>query len=287
MNIKYNIKIINKGEVVMTNTYWASDLHFDVCNYQSVMDFIETIPDGSNFIITGDISSGHKTVVELNKLSRQKANANFYFVLGNHDYYNEYINAMRGYVSDVSSRFLNLNYLPSTEPIEIIIDDRKWCLLGVDGWGDGKAGNFMANPRALRDYQSIHDFQNMDNDLLQNFLGKLGREEEWKLRNKLENSLTIASDNILIATHVPPFEQAHMYGGEIASDRYLPHFVCVQTGVALRQFANLYPNKNIHVICGHTHEGCNVSITDNLHVHVAQCEYGKPSYTDLTQLLNN
>lgn len=285
----------------MVSTYWASDIHLDICEPTKKVDTskrfqfekMRQIIGDNKLIVSGDISNSSQVVSDLIEMARQMPDSDIYFVLGNHDFYGNYINNVRREITDLvqDKNFRNLHYIGS--PISPIykwpIGDQLWTVIGIDGWADGIAGNFMAGPRVVRDYKLIGDLVGKDDMELQGMLSKLGREEAEKLKDKI-NHPVIQSDetkNLLIVTHVPPFSEAYTYQGKKPQSMFPPHFVCVQTGEVLRKFAYEHPEKNIHVICGHTHDECNVSIASNLHIHVAHADYGKPSYTNLTQVLNS
>jgi hypothetical protein len=84
---------------------------------------------------------------------------------------------------------------------------------------------------------------------------------------------------VYVALHVPPFAEACWHRGKIptdANDPYLPHFTCRAAGDALLDLATLYPQRQITVLCGHTHGSGDVYLRDNLHIITGGAEYGDP-----------
>lgn len=268
----------------MSKLIWITDLHLESCHDRTVNKFLDSIEPGSILIISGDISTSYRLLADLNMISSALRNSEIYFVLGNHDIYGNYINSVR----DTLKRFVymqgHIHYLPDMNravPLEVNGDN--WSLIGVDGWADAKAGDFFAQPSLIKDYQNIYDFSGMaDAEQKRRFLNQLGKEEAYKLWERLE---LVDADNVLIATHVPPYPEAHVYQGKPASDTYLPHFVCVSTGEVITEYALNHKDKNIHIICGHTHQKYDGKIMDNVTVHVGYANYSELSYVDLNSVL--
>ena len=84
------------------------------------------------------------------------------------------------------------------------------------------------------------------------------------------------SQSIWVLTHVPPFEEACWYKGKAGDPHWTADFVCVAVGEVLERFALQYPEKDLHVLCGHGHNRGILRKTKNLTVHTAAAEYRKP-----------
>lgn len=268
----------------MGKVLWITDMHLDSCSDKTLNTFFKKIEPGSTLIITGDISDSRRSLWDLLAISKALMNCEIYFILGNHDFYYGSINSVRGNVKNFVNMQVNLHYIPNMlYPAYLKVDQTEWALIGVDGWADAQAGNFDASPSLLKDYQLIHDFSNMDTVSKRRFLNLLGQEEAYKLKERLNED--VVGDNILIATHVPPYEEAHLYEGKKASPVYLPHFVCVATGEVITEYAVNNKKKNIHIICGHTHQKLDIKIMDNITVHVGYANYSELVCVDLGELL--
>ena len=270
----------------MVKTYWITDMHLDSCSSDEFKKFLKQIEPGSNLIISGDISNSYRLESDLNSIGNGLVDrCQIYFVLGNHDFYGSYINEVRRVVAQFIPWQGNLHYLSDYKsPIYCNIGKENWAIVGIDGWADARAGHFDMSPDLIRDYKMIHDFTQKNTDTRRRFLNKLGEEEAFKLEQKL--NIGVLGDNVLIVTHVPPYPEAHIYEGQPASNAYLPHFVCVATGEVISDYALKHKDKNIHIICGHTHQECDVKIMDNITVHVGYANYSELLCVDLDKVLD-
>jgi hypothetical protein len=88
-------------------------------------------------------------------------------------------------------------------------------------------------------------------------------------------------DHVLVLTHVPPFREACWHEGRISSDDFLPHFACAATGTVLRDFADAHPERQVTVLCGHTHSAGEAVIRPNLRVRTGSARYGEPAVQDV------
>lgn len=260
----------------MPNIQWSSDLHLDACSDEIIFNYLDSINPDMDLIITGDISIGTRIESDLVHISSRMGTGKVYVVLGNHDYYQATINQVRYQLKYMLQAFTNIFYLPDNGPIKL---NDEWSIVGVDGWADARAGNFQASPSLIKDYQVIHDFIGKSDQQKQRILGRLGEEEAFRLKDIL--SREIKEKNVLIATHVPPYEQAHVYEGAPASYIYTPHFVCKSTGEVIDEYSKAHPDKNIKVICGHTHQAFEYK-KDNITVNVAGATYSNPVINIIT-----
>ena len=82
---------------------------------------------------------------------------------------------------------------------------------------------------------------------------------------------------VVVLTHVPPFREATWHRGEISNDDWMPYFSCKAAGDVLRETMIARPDREMLVLCGHTHGGGEVKILDNLEVITGAVRYGRPS----------
>ena len=80
----------------------------------------------------------------------------------------------------------------------------------------------------------------------------------------------------VVATHVPPFREACWHQNAISDDNYLPHFSSKASGDALREVLEGRPDKEVLVLCGHTHGAGRTQPLPNLEVRTGGAEYGRP-----------
>ena len=131
----------------------------------------------------------------------------------------------------------------------------------------------------LNDYKLINDFKNLDKQTRLTKLNVLGDEAASFFRKQLSQALP-NFQHIIILTHVPPFEEACWYEGNLSNDEFLPHFCCRATGKVFVELMSQYPDKNLTILCGHTHSGGVAQILPNLVVRTGRAVYGQPNIQD-------
>src|SRR5438874_8164912 len=94
---------------------------------------------------------------------------------------------------------------------------------------------------------------------------ELGDEASAYLRSVLPEALR-RFRHVIVLTHVPPFREACWHQGRISTDDYLPHFTCKAAGDALREAMAAQPDRQMTVLCGHTHGEGEARILPNLRV---------------------
>lgn len=91
-------------------------------------------------------------------------------------------------------------------------------------------------------------------------------------------------DYVVVAIHVPPFAAAAWREGKQSDDNWLPHFSSKVAGDMLMSVAGAHPDREILVLCGHTHGGGTIDVRPNLRVITGPAEYGKPVLQQLFEL---
>ena len=155
------------------------------------------------------------------------------------------------------------------------------ALVGHDGWGDARLGDFESSDVVLNDFFLIDELRQwrdcltLDKPRLREVLQALGDEAAAHL----ERVLAVAAaryPQVIVVTHVPPFRDAAWYQGRPSGDDYLPFFTCKAAGDALLDAARAHPDCKFVVLCGHTHGGGEVQVLENLRVLTGPADYGKP-----------
>ena len=82
--------------------------------------------------------------------------------------------------------------------------------------------------------------------------------------------------NILVATHYPPFHDTCWHEGSISNKEWLSWFTCKAMGDMLLASAREHPQRQILVLCGHTHSPGKVDTLPNLRVWTGRARYGAP-----------
>ena len=135
----------------------------------------------------------------------------------------------------------------------------------------------------LHDFELIADFQKAGPNVWQSMLRDLGSESAERLQSKLAR-LPHDWEQLIVATHVPPYREACWYQGETTDDNWAPFFVCGQVGDVLRDFAKAHPSKQITVLCGHSHHAGTATICENLTVLTGSADYGRPTVQQVLEL---
>lgn len=262
---------------------WVTDPHLDHLNGIHFRGFIRdlaNVPE-TMIIITGDITTGARLTADLTSLAEgvSSAGKQIYFVLGNHDLWNETIEGARRLARDVAQRHTNLIYLPTVDPIQLGPFSNEY-LIGVNGYGDARGGNFALSNVSLVDYRLCASLRGLSKDRLQRVLQDLGEESAFEFSEAVAK-LPSTATRLYLATHVPPFVEAHWFKDIPATDDFTPHFVNVALGREILHTAKMRPELDIVVLAGHVHWGTRVRMAPNVVCYVGWAEYGQPAVQDL------
>lgn len=231
-------------------------------------------------LVTGDTANAQTLADRLGRLGEV---ARVHCVLGNHDFYGGSIEASRAIAAGASS------YVPDAGPIRLT---SRTVLLGVDGWGEGRAGDPTGSRVVMSDWSLIRDLASCQIRLprasdrrlaLRQKLAQLGAAEAARLDAQVDGlAREVAADprldRAIVLTHVPPFVGATWHDGKISDDNWLPWFTCVSTGEVLLALAQGMPQVHFTVLCGHTHGLGEYRPLPNLRVRTGGWPIGVPDY---------
>lgn len=269
---------------------WLTDIHLNACTYDQRMAFYDKIKDAcvANVLITGDIGSADSFRFYINEL-RQHINKSVYFVLGNHDYYNSSVEAVRG---DIEA-FHHLSQGPAKLTNGVY-------LVGQDCWADGRNGNYAQSHVRLNDSKYIKELKDaykmdfMDMALSQSpdkkgihLLTKmqdLADADAKALEDQILAAIKCNAKKILIAMHVPPFPESAYYNGKMSDDDYLPFFSSKVTGDMILRVCAAHPDVEFQGYCGHSHGKSVYHPLPNLIVKCGEAEYGNPVIQEIIEI---
>jgi len=259
---------------------WTTDLHLDHAPTEMRERWLSLIANQTpaGLLIGGDIAESGSSLDWLRQLA-YSTSCPIYFVLGNHDFYDQSIRITRQNVVRLCREHEHLHYLTDCGSIPLrdaTSHQVAAYLIGEDAWGDGTCGNFEKSFVKLADFSRILDFKTLSQEKRKDLLIELGRLSAERLTTKLE-SVPESTERVIILTHVPPFVEACWYEGKTADEHWSPFFVCGQMGVVLRKFAEMRPRCQVVVLCGHTHHQGVTQPLENLIVHTGQSVIGHPS----------
>jgi Calcineurin-like phosphoesterase len=232
----------------MKRLAWITDVHLNFLTAEGVEDFFRTLAetDVDAMLLSGDLGEAPDVALHLNALDTWLGRP-IYFVLGNHDFYRGSITGVRAKIEALCAAYPDLHWLPRTGLGQLT---EKTGLVGHDGWGDGRLGDYWGSPVLLNDWRLIEEFQGLNPEARLARLHALGDEAAAHLRAVLPEALE-RFRNVLVLTHVPPFREACWHEGRISDDSWLPHFTGKAVGDALAEAGAAPPDRQITVLCGH------------------------------------
>ena len=252
---------------------WATDVHLNFLDKRGRLAFArDLVREGpAAIVLTGDISEADTLAAHLRQIA-DVARRPVYFVLGNHDFYRGSIDRVRRVARTLSANSTAIRWLPAAGVVPL---GERACLIGVDGWGDGRLGNAGTTDVLLNDFFCIEELRHLRRPELIERVRALGNESAALARRLLDEALE-HHERILFATHVPPFREACWHEGRVSDDNWLPWFTCAAVGDALREKLAEHPDRTCTVLCGHTHGAGVVDILPNLRVYTGAAEYRRP-----------
>lgn len=257
---------------------WSTDIHLNFLSPDQRADFARRVaadaPDA--LLVTGDISEAPELVSHLVEL-HDVAERPLYFVLGNHDFYRASIAAVRAMCRELSELHHGIFWLPGAGVVELTA---RAALIGVDGWGDARAGNWEHSRVRFKDIRLISELVADDYPEVVKRLRALGDAEADTLRPLLADACARYPE-VVVATHVPPFVEACWHQGGRCHEDFIPWLTCTRVGDALLAAAEAHPDCQLSVYCGHTHGEGTAEIRDNLVVHTGGAVYGAPAVSGL------
>jgi len=260
---------------------WTTDLHLNSVPSSAWEQWIQIVTSkkADGIVVTGDISEGDDVVPQLHRLA-DACRIPIYFVLGNHDFYDNSFHATRQDVIHACREHQQLHYLTDLSPIRLTPTT---YLLGDDGWADATVGDYEESTIRLNDFDRIEDFKHSDKGAWKEQLHQIGAASAERIKIKLTR-LPSNAQQVLVLTHVPPFREACWYEGATADDNWAPFFVSGQVGTELMQFSQQRPECELTVLCGHTHHAGVARLAANLIVYTGAASYGSPDVEGIISL---
>jgi predicted phosphohydrolase len=253
---------------------WLNDIHLEFLGKREIESFIRSLggAKADGLLIAGDIGQAHTVCTYLSLLQDALA-VPIYFVLGNHDFYHGSIAKVRSAVRDLVHRSSNLHWLSESGVGPLTPTT---FLVGHDGWGDGRLGDFEHSHVQLNDFPLIAELAGLSRAGLLQRLTRLGDEAAEHFQSVLPGALKSA-EHVVVLTHVPPFKEASWYDGRHCEPDWLPFFSCKAVDDVLAEAMRNHPEKRMTVLCGHTHGGGRSEILPNLVTFTGPAEYGRPA----------
>jgi predicted phosphodiesterase len=251
---------------------WTNDLHFDRMLPRHREKFVQWVREcgADALVLAGDIGEADSVCAYLREL-HDGLEQPIYFVLGNHDFYHGEFDTVRSAVRDLVHGCPRLHWLSERSIIPL---DESTALIGHEGWGDGRWGDYERSGLFIYDFERIKDLMGFSREERLRILNRLGDEAAAYLRGILQEALA-AYSHVYLVTHVPPFREACGEGAlHGAMDHKLPFYICKAVGDLLLEVMERHPERRLTVLCGHTHRKCDVQVLGNLRVMAREAGYG-------------
>lgn len=272
----------------MTRLAWMTDPHLVFLRDPKTgifepefYEFAEIVRDQNlhGVLISGDISEAPDLVPHLELLD-DSLGLSIYFVLGNHDFYRSSVARVRDDVRALCGRRPRLTNLSESLPVEVAPGVG---LVGHDGFADGRYGLFHWSDMKVNDEKWIEDLIGLNDEERLARRQALGDEAARHLDQVLPRALN-QFPKVIVLTHFPPFPQSALRRGKMCDDQVLPYYSCKAVGDALLAAAASFPDRELIVLCGHTHERCEYSPCPNVRVSTGAAEYGKVAIERVLEL---
>jgi hypothetical protein len=263
---------------------WITDPHLDHIEEQERrFAYYGRIRDtgAASILCSGDVGTARTAFLLLAEMSA-RSELPVLFVYGNHDYYGADIE----YVQEETPRDDRVRWLAASGPVHLT---ELTCVVGQGGWADGYCGDPHGSQVLLADWQYIQDFKAVQAAWDVDARLKVARKWASSEARILEADLMTAAPryrNILIVTHVPPYEDATWHQGKRSDPDWLPWFACQTIGNVITRVAVSFPHVQFTVLCGHTH-GKGVfrpGLIPNLVVKTGAARYGHPGIAEVLEV---
>ena len=258
---------------------WATDVHLDHLRArEAAFEFGRALsreqPEAVGLIVTGDIAEAPSVERTLQDLVAGFSHP-VYFVLGNHDYYRGSFQAVDRAVATTCRATEGLHWLQH----EVVPLTDAVTLVGVNGWYDAGYGDRNTDLE-LTDFRLIEELFAAQDDSREALL-RACAERALRQARALEQRLDEIVEHerprqIVVATHVPPFQAAAWHDGKPSDDRWAPFFSNKALGDSLLRCAERHSAVDYTVLCGHTHGSGTYHARRNLTVYTGRAQYGAP-----------
>lgn len=260
---------------------WSTDPHLPRASPAAATAYWRAVAqlEVDHFVVTGDLARAESLEGVLLRL-HEVAPCPVSFVLGNHDFYGGSIPAVRRRAADLARSREGLTYLTDGGPLRLA---DAVVLAGRDGWADGRCGDIRRSRAQLDDFRLIAELAGLTGP------GERARRMQDLARDcasALARDLGEAEDAAVtvVATHVPPFRAAAPHEGEPSDPDHAPYFVSKITGQVLLEAAESVPDRELLVLCGHSHGGGTLEVRPNLTVWTGAAEYGSPRVQEIVSV---
>lgn len=259
---------------------WCTDIHLDFLSKERRRGFLDRLKNSGDIIlISGDICEARNEMIfdEIEDIGIKT-----YYILGNHDFYTSSYEKRKqmAFFRELNDPNPIVEYFHNKMTI---LPGTKTALIGINGWYDGRYGDYITSNVIINDFRLIEDFKGLNKEQRLEQMQSFADEDANTLKYWLDIISKEDVDDIILITHVPPFAQVSKHRGIQSDAYYLPFYSNKVLGDVL-----LNTPKPTLVLCGHTHGAAYTEI-GNIKVIVGQSDYGSPiiqKVFEISELLN-
>ena len=248
---------------------FATDIHLDHAKPSQLAAFIaqtsKMVEAGLLPVVTGDITNYAQMLIHIPILEAMGVK----FVLGNHDIWGATFEDARARARGLAPT----GYLSDLPYVEV---SDKVALVGVDGFFDMRLGK-LSPAFQTWDLEYNLSIKQPVMQLSIDACRAYARKDADALEVKFD-ALPEKFETVVVATHVPPFEEVSRYRGKPSEEKALPYYTNVTLGETLLKLAAKHSSRHLVVLAGHTHDPASHFILPNLHCIVGEATYGHPAY---------
>ena len=200
----------------------------------------------------------------------------------------------------------NLHYMTARKEsiIQTTEEGKKIAIVGSDGWYDGEYAYFSRSELFMTDFVTIKEFKTLFKETikektrsgqfypmtpgdsffsyhrehglpypLQKKFKDVAMEFTKILDEQIVHALANDVNEIVVLTHVPPYENNSQYRGKVSDEDWMPYFSSKFCGDAVRIAALNNPKVKFTVLCGHSHADVTNQVRENLVCYTTAAEY--------------
>lgn len=273
---------------------FLTDIHLDCLTHEKLNDFLVACADPSidHYLISGDIAQA-PSVESFLKVMADAWDRPITFCLGNHDFWHGSIKGVRNRISEVCRKqhIFDIHYVTHAEYFSL---SSTTALVGHDGWYDGLHGDARYSSFLMNDWWNIKEFKDVLEPLsaieykkgprldmisrmrVIELCQRLASEAATHVKKGINAAVASGYQKILILTHIPPWNEAHVHEGRPGGNYAAPWFTSKIMGDMLEEIAKKNPDVEFTVLCGHTHGRIDVALLPNLTCRVGGADYINP-----------
>lgn len=260
---------------------WITDPHLDhLRGERALLQFVKDLAarESDALLITGDIAES-RTIDEFLGIISGAYRRPVYFVLGNHDYYGDWMEHTHARVRNVCRAVPDgiLNWMPDVGFTMLSSDT---AVVGHGGMYDGQEGR-PGLEMSMSDFYLPHGILDLAEALeygtrhLFELLRELGSRCAQHVQLNVRRAVREGARRVVVLTHVPPFLESSYFRGRPSEPRAAPFYVNRCLGDVMLALSSELPHVRLEVLAGHTHGARVYHAAENLVVRVGAARYAR------------